>query len=131
MDDFRSEVQVMINLKPHPNIIMFVGACTLNELCLVTGKKFQRNFTEGVVEYCPSGSLDKYLKDNVNIPVEVKKKIIRGIATGMLHLVKVNYPIISLIGYIGRYYPQRSKCKKHSNRRILETKGKVQLELSS
>ena len=47
IQDFRLEVNVMVNLKPHPNIIMLLGACTLNEdqLCLVTGI-CPRNFQE-------------------------------------------------------------------------------------
>ena len=42
IEDFKAEVQVMVNLKPHPNIVLPLGACTQNEeeLCLVTGKGY-------------------------------------------------------------------------------------------
>ena len=70
---------------------MPLGACTLNEaeLCLVTGTlNFPRNFTY-FKEYCAAGSLDKYLKSDKELSIETVYKLIRGIASGMLHLAKV------------------------------------------
>jgi len=76
--DFRSEVKVMQNLKPHPHIIQLLGAHTTDpkKLCLVT-------------EYFPNGSLDAYLKRNdVVIDIKLTHMWARGICLGMIHLSK-------------------------------------------
>jgi hypothetical protein len=45
IEDFRAEVKVMVSLKPHPNVILSLGACTksVQQLCLVTGKYLKFN----------------------------------------------------------------------------------------
>ena len=39
-----------------------------------------------VVEFCSGGSLYTYLRSHDNVPMLTKKKWLRGIAAGMIHL---------------------------------------------
>lgn len=49
LKEFRKEVEIMMKLRPHKNVMGLLGVCTQNMLCIVT-------------EYLENGSLDKYLK---------------------------------------------------------------------
>ena len=67
----------------HPNIVMFLGACTKPpELCLI-------------LEYCGRGSLWSCLHDkNIKLSWEFRKKIALDIAKGVLYLHTMNPPIL-------------------------------------
>jgi len=79
LSEFQAEMRIMVNLKPHPNIIQLLGVCAQdeNQLCTVTG-------------FCSNGSLDKYLRKN-EILNEQKMRWIGGIAKGMFHLAREGY----------------------------------------
>jgi len=72
---FLAEVQLIQELRAHPNVVMFLGTTIPPQpLSLVT-------------EFCEGGSLDVYLKKNKNdITPELQEKFILGIALGMRHL---------------------------------------------
>ncbi|PRP85902.1 putative haloacid dehalogenase-like hydrolase, partial [Planoprotostelium fungivorum] len=81
LQEFFSEVQIMQNLRPHPNVVLFMGVCVPPQpFCIVT-------------EYCERGSLLTYLRSTDAIPEEEQFRLINGIALGMLHLhsEKVQY----------------------------------------
>ncbi|PRP88848.1 serine/threonine protein kinase [Planoprotostelium fungivorum] len=74
LQEFLGEVQIMQNLRPHPNVVLFMGVCVPPQpFCIVT-------------EFCDRGSLLNYLRSSQNIPVEEQFRLISGIALGMLHL---------------------------------------------
>jgi len=74
LEEFKSEATLMKKLHPHPNVVQFLGVCAKdNHLCLVT-------------EFCEGGSLYDLLHSNQPITKESIKKIINGIASGMMHL---------------------------------------------
>jgi hypothetical protein len=79
IEEFMNEVKLLIEVPPHPNIVQMLGIS-------MTGPQ-----PTIVLEYCAGGSLDKLLFDsNVKLSNENKLRLIRGIATGMLHLHKFN-----------------------------------------
>ncbi len=65
------------NIRPHSNVVQLQGICTApgKPLCIVT-------------EYCDKGSLFSYLhtKTPLQVPFRMKLEIIKGIASGLLHL---------------------------------------------
>lgn len=69
--EFRKEVEVMMKLRPHANVLGLLGVCTQNMLCLVT-------------EYLPNGSLEKYLQ-NHSIDDNGVIKMGKEIAAGMVN----------------------------------------------
>ncbi|KAL6054327.1 Tyrosine-protein kinase abl2 [Balamuthia mandrillaris] len=84
--DFHKEIELMQNLRPHPNVVQLIGVCTeADRICIVT-------------EYLPQGSLLDFLRDPERNQVlhpqttergERKKMMIRmakDIAAGMEHL---------------------------------------------
>jgi len=79
LEDFKQETSVMAKLRPHRNIVTFLGVCTEpgNPLCIVT-------------EYMSRGSLWGRLNHPTPISDELKLKWVRGIACGMLHLHSEN-----------------------------------------
>jgi len=76
MDDFAQEIQLMMNLRNHQNVVMLYGI-TINPLTIIT-------------EFLENGSLWDYLQKPNEIPTERRNMIIHGIAKGMLHLHKEN-----------------------------------------
>jgi len=73
--DFKMEIAAMAKLRPHKNIVTFLGVCTDSKhpLCIVT-------------EFMKSGSLWQRLQKSDPISDTLKLKWIQGIACGMLHL---------------------------------------------
>jgi len=70
-ENFMKEIDVMKNLKPCNHVVQLLAVCE-NPFCLV-------------LEYCEKGNLYAYLRKE-EIPRETQRKIIMGIAKGMLHL---------------------------------------------
>jgi len=74
IESFKKEANVMRNLRPHPNVVLFLGiSLPPDPTCIVT-------------EYMKNGSLNDYLKKNPNLPSAAKLKLLLGISNGMLHL---------------------------------------------
>ncbi len=75
LSNFRSEMQVVSNIKAHPNLIQILGICT-SPLCIVS-------------EFCSHGSLDKLLRNpSFVITQPMIYKWVRGIVAGLYHLSK-------------------------------------------
>jgi len=72
LNDFKREIALMMNLRPHNNVVLFFGI-TENPLCIVT-------------EFCDGGSLYEYLTKNKNPEPTFLTEVIKGIAAGVLHL---------------------------------------------
>jgi len=73
--DFLKEVALLQNLRPHPNVVLFIGmSIPPQPLTMIT-------------EYCEGGSLYHYLRNNT-VNLETKIGFVNGIALGMLHLHK-------------------------------------------
>jgi len=84
--DLLNELQIMVRVGDHPNVVSLIGACTRNDSMLV------------VVRLAENGCLLHQLKKNREVPyVNVEKKnvyfsdidktrIARDVASGMLHL---------------------------------------------
>jgi len=72
--EFMAEAELMRNLPPHPNVVMFRGITVPPDpLSIVT-------------DFCNGGPLSEYLKNNPNLPIPEKIRFIKDIAKGMLHL---------------------------------------------
>eukprot|EP00029_Vermamoeba_vermiformis_P009351 TRINITY_DN4633_c1_g1_i1.p1 TRINITY_DN4633_c1_g1~~TRINITY_DN4633_c1_g1_i1.p1 ORF type:complete len:529 (-),score=229.48 TRINITY_DN4633_c1_g1_i1:181-1767(-) len=81
LDEFRKEVQIMTHLR-HPNIVLFMGACTEpSHLAIVT-------------ELMPRGNLFDILHSNIEISLIQKVKWAKDIAQGMNWLHCSKPPII-------------------------------------
>jgi serine/threonine protein kinase len=79
MDEFMREVNLMISLPPHPNIVRMYGVSIDSTQPII------------VMEYCAGGSLDKVLYDTEeHISDEQKIRWVHEIALGMCHLHKHN-----------------------------------------
>jgi predicted Ser/Thr protein kinase len=79
LEDFMKEVNLMIDLPSHPNIVLMLGVSLDGPQPVI------------VMEYCNGGGLDKLLvESNVKLSDEYKIRLVRGIAAGMLHLHKHN-----------------------------------------
>lgn len=70
--NFYREIEILKNLIPHPNTILFYGVT--NEPASI------------VMEYCQNGSLYYHLHSSVDISLEAKRRILLGVARGMSHL---------------------------------------------
>ncbi|PRP80407.1 hypothetical protein PROFUN_11953 [Planoprotostelium fungivorum] len=75
LDEFSREVALLQSLKHHPNLVMFIGiSVSPDPISLIT-------------EFCVGGNLLDFLRTNKgDIKLEMKQKLILGIASGMLHL---------------------------------------------
>jgi hypothetical protein len=76
LEDFRSEAKLMAALRPHPNVLQFLGICSKpgKPLCIVS-------------TYLPGGSLYHLLRaKSSDLSDDAKVKLARGIAAGMQHL---------------------------------------------
>jgi serine/threonine protein kinase len=79
--DFVSEIKVLLELPPHPNIVQMFGISLNGRQPII------------VLEYCSGGSLDQVLFHNqTNQQITSEKKIewIQSIARGVFHLHKHN-----------------------------------------
>jgi predicted Ser/Thr protein kinase len=80
-EDFFSEVRILLQLPPHPNVIQMFGICELEQELVL------------VLEYCNGGSLDHLLfydQRRLSITNDQKMELVQGIARGVLHLHKHN-----------------------------------------
>jgi serine/threonine protein kinase len=67
------EAKLLVELKPHPNLVQVLGFCSLPPMI--------------VMEYCEGGSLLRALKNERNpLTLLEKKRICHGIIMGMIHL---------------------------------------------
>ena len=73
LDDFLQEMNLMKSLRPSPNVVLLLGVCD-DPPCVIT-------------EFCDNGSLLSLLRSDKPMDEELTKKIVKGIAKGMLHLV--------------------------------------------
>ena len=78
---FADEIAIMKSLKPHENVIQYLGTCP-SPYCLV-------------MQYCPNGSLYTLLHTkNKMIDCTMLSEMIVGIASGMRHLAAFNVVVI-------------------------------------
>jgi predicted Ser/Thr protein kinase len=78
-DEFMREVNLMISLPPHPNVVRMYGVSIDGAQPII------------VMEYCAGGSLDNVLFDRSDyISQEQKIRLVHDIALGMRHLHKHN-----------------------------------------
>jgi hypothetical protein len=76
-EDFLKEARLMVELRPHPNVLRLLGV------------SIDGPYPVLVLEYCESGSVDKFVQDAHFKPsLSVQLELISGIARGMLHLHK-------------------------------------------
>jgi len=69
------EAQLMINLRPHPNVVQILGV------------SFDGPYIALVLEFCEGGSLDTYLFDTANeIPTKQQIRLAYEIAQGLFHI---------------------------------------------
>jgi serine/threonine protein kinase len=82
LEEFKTECAVMEVIR-HPNIVMFLGACTTPpNLCII-------------LEYCGRGSLWSCLHDmSIKLSWEFRKKMALDIAKGTLYLHTGKQPIL-------------------------------------
>lgn len=70
--EFEGEADLMSKMRPHPNVVIFFGMCP-SPICIVT-------------EFVEKGSLHAILQGEEKLNETTQLRIIRGIASGMLHL---------------------------------------------
>lgn len=70
--EFEGEADLMSKMRPHPNVVYFFGLCK-SPICIVT-------------EFVEKGALYSILVGNEKISTDTQLQIVRGIASGMLHL---------------------------------------------
>jgi len=71
--EFQSEVSIMAAIRPHPNVLLCMGACTKTPpYCIV-------------MEYVPGGSLKQLLNAH-QVPLENMYQLLKDIANGLYHL---------------------------------------------
>jgi serine/threonine protein kinase len=77
MEDFQAEVNLLKNLRPHPNVVTFLGI-TSSPISIV-------------LEFCSGGSLYHLIHNkSKKISYELALKILKGVAAGMYHLHSEN-----------------------------------------
>jgi len=72
IEDFNQEAKLLMNLRPHANVVQFYGVCQ-NPFCIVT-------------EFLSGGSLSAYLRSAVKIDLEKVLTWAIETAAGMIHL---------------------------------------------
>jgi len=72
INNFYAETEMLKNLKPHPNTVLFFGV-TKEPIAII-------------MEYCENGSLHQFLHSPIAISLSMKRNFLLGIARGMLHL---------------------------------------------
>jgi len=79
INEFIDEANIMISLPPHPNVIQMYGVSHDGPHLVL------------VLEYCPGGSLDKLLFDEMReLSEDEMLKLVRRIAAGLRHLHSYN-----------------------------------------
>jgi predicted Ser/Thr protein kinase len=75
LESFYNEAELMLNLRPHPNVVQTLGYCQESDKLVV------------VVEFCEGGSLDKKLFDENDFVSPIDQfNLIWNIAKGVYHL---------------------------------------------
>jgi serine/threonine protein kinase len=75
MENFLHEATLMVNLRPHPNVLLVLGISVDGPVPAI------------IMELCPGGSLDRHLFGSLKNTLPLNPlKLILGIARGMLHL---------------------------------------------
>jgi len=72
ISEFMEEAQLMLRLRPHDNVVLFLGVCK-DPFCVV-------------LKYYAMGSLYRYLKSEEPMKWGLQLKIMKGIAAGISHL---------------------------------------------
>jgi len=72
IQDFNSEAELLMNLRPHTNVVSFYGICK-DPLCIVT-------------EFLPGGSLSSYLRSDAKIDLDQVLTWAVETSAGMSHL---------------------------------------------
>ncbi|PRP89037.1 hypothetical protein PROFUN_02315 [Planoprotostelium fungivorum] len=73
LKDFLGEVSILQNLRPHNNVVLFLGV------------SFPPQPLAIITEFCDGGSLYTYLRENT-VDFAKKKEMMIGVAAGMIHL---------------------------------------------
>eukprot|EP01119_Soliformovum_irregulare_P014085 TRINITY_DN3814_c0_g1_i5.p1 TRINITY_DN3814_c0_g1~~TRINITY_DN3814_c0_g1_i5.p1 ORF type:complete len:444 (-),score=96.22 TRINITY_DN3814_c0_g1_i5:82-1413(-) len=73
LEEFRAESQLMMNLRPHRNVVPLLGICTTQRLCIIT-------------DYIEAGSLERLIRSPYLITWRMVLSISKGIVAGMYHL---------------------------------------------
>jgi tRNA A-37 threonylcarbamoyl transferase component Bud32 len=73
LDEFKAEAATMQALRPHVNVVQFLGYTTVPQLCIVT-------------EFLDHGSLFDLIEGPDKIEGELLENLAKGIAAGMFHL---------------------------------------------
>jgi len=73
LSDFKSEAAVMKRLRPHVNVVQFLGITSSPQLCIIT-------------EYLDQGSLFHLVFSEAKVDANMLMNVVKGIASGMLHL---------------------------------------------
>ncbi|PRP88101.1 hypothetical protein PROFUN_04192 [Planoprotostelium fungivorum] len=84
MKDFLSEVGILQQLPPHPNVVLFKAATFPPQPLSLT------NSHSMITEFCGGGSLYAYIRKFPNLSVKEKLRLLAEIARGMRHLHKQN-----------------------------------------
>jgi len=71
--NFLAETEIMVNLRPHSNVVQMIGFTTTPDMCIVA-------------EFLTGGSLEDYLASSATIDTNSLIKLVNGICAGMLHL---------------------------------------------
>jgi len=74
--DFRSEASIHKQLRPHTNVVQFLGICFHEDQSII------------VTEYLAGGSVHDLLQGSSKMSREMVMKILRQIAAGMFHLTE-------------------------------------------
>jgi len=79
IEDFRKEIELMMNLRPHRNVVPLMGVCINPQkpFCLIT-------------DFVENSSLEKLIKSNYIIPWKMVLDISKGIQAGVFHLHQEN-----------------------------------------
>jgi len=72
--EFLKEAELMINLRPHPNVVQILGLCADHKRTII------------VLEYLACGTLEEYLRRNAPLKALDVINFAKGVALGMLHL---------------------------------------------
>lgn len=83
IQDFQNEIELMSKLRPHNNVVQVGMFCSISNIQLYG---YCLHPLQIVTEYLENGSLWDYLMGPNKLSMPAKRKIIVGIARGMLHL---------------------------------------------
>ncbi|WVZ83993.1 hypothetical protein U9M48_031079, partial [Paspalum notatum var. saurae] len=93
--EYKRELECLLNLKKHENIVRFLGYCgdTQWDMRRKKGKVVKSNKEKRLLcfEFVPNGTLDGYIKDpSTGLAWRKRYRIIKGICEGLSYLHKMN-----------------------------------------